>query len=300
MTTTEDQTATPGKAPELPDRGTHDETLAAFGRALEFDPGRAQAYARRAAAWQEKVETRQVDDCDGAINLDPGNAAYYRMRGKLRHAQADLDGALADFDTAIALDPTFASAYLDRGITRFLKTDVAGALADYDMGARLNPRQPNLHHMRALTRRAAGDLVGAHEDLCAALHVDGETADIYNDRGRVSMGSGDFAGACADFETAARLRPHWSQPHSNRGWALVLAGEFEEALCAFSSALALEPGDALALYGRQAVATRGNDTANAEIGPGIALISDPDIARTIAASGISPVADLAEVTSLEP
>jgi len=154
--------------------------------------------------------------------------------------------------------------------------------------------------MRALARRAAGDLAGAYDDLCAALHVDGETADIYNDRGRVSMESGDFAGACADYERAARLRPHWSQPHSNRGWALVLAGELDQALRAFSSALALEPGDALALYGRQAVATRRNEAANGQVDIGTALINDPDIARMMAASGISPVADLAEVTSLEP
>src|SRR5262249_57631887 len=112
-----------------------------------------------------------------------------------------------------------------------------------------------------------GGVAGGHEELCAAVHGDGETADIYNDRGRVSMESGDFAGACAAFERAARLRPHWSQPHSNRGWALVLAGELEEALCAFSSALALEPGDALALYGRQPVATPPNDPPNPPIRP---------------------------------
>src|SRR5258708_28844194 len=109
-----------------------------------------------------------------------------------------------------------------------------------------------------------------------------------------------FAGACADYERAARLRPHWSQAHSNRGWALVLAGELDQALRAFSSALALEPGDALALYGRQAVATRRNEAANGQVDIGTALINDPDIARMMAASGISPVADLAEVTSLEP
>jgi Flp pilus assembly protein TadD len=133
-----------------------------------------------------------------------------------------------------------------------------------------------------------------------ALRIDGETADIYNDRGRVSMESGDFAGACADYEAAARLRPDWSQPHSNRGWALVLAGDLDQALRAFSCALMLEPADALALYGRHAVAAQRRDAASGQIDGGTALINDPDIARMIAASGISPVADLAEVTSLEP
>jgi tetratricopeptide (TPR) repeat protein len=300
MTNEDGTTAALGEARELSEGSGHGEDRAASIRALGFEPGREQLYARRAAAWQDTGEIRHaVADCDAAIKLDP-NATYYRMRGNFRNMQADLDGALADFDAAIALDPTFAAAYMDRGIARFLKNDVVGALADYDIGARLDPRQPSLRHMRALARRAGGDLAGAHEDLSAALHVDGETADIYNDRGRVSMESGDFAGACADYEAAGRLRPNWSQPHSNRGWALVLAGELDQALCAFSSALALEPADALALYGRQAVATRRSEAANGQADVGIAFINDPDIARVIAASGISPIADLAEVTSIEP
>jgi hypothetical protein len=64
--------------------------------------------------------------------------------------------------------------------------------------------------------------------------------------------------------------------------------------------LALEPGDALALYGQRAVATRRREAANGQIDVSAVLINDPDIARMIAASGISPVADLAEVSSLEP
>ena len=59
-------------------------------------------------------------------------------------------------------------------------------------------------------------------------------------------------------------------------------------------------GDALALYGRRAVAARRSEAASGQIDVGTALINDPDIARMIAASGIPPVADLAEVTSLEP
>ena len=54
--TTSDHKMTPaafGKALELPDGGNHDDALAAYARALEIDPGQAQIYARRAAAWQQ-------------------------------------------------------------------------------------------------------------------------------------------------------------------------------------------------------------------------------------------------------
>jgi tetratricopeptide (TPR) repeat protein len=298
MSMGEDDTAACGLT--FSGNGGRGDASAVSVQAPDYQSGEAQLDAQRAAASQDKGETRHaVTACDTAISLDPRNATYYRMRGRLRHLQADLDGALGDFDSAIALDPAFAAAYVDRGMARFLKTDVSGALADYDTAARLNPRQPNLHHMRALARCATGNLAGAREDLCAALHVDGETAEIYNDRGRVSMESGEFSRACADFEMAGRLRPHWPQAHSNRGWALLHSGELDGALCAFSSALALEPTDALALYGQQAVTALRGDTENS-LNVGVPLISDPDIARMVAASGILPVADLAEVTSIEP
>ena len=81
---------------------------------------------------------------------------------------------------------------------------------------------------------------------------------------------------------------------------MILAGELDQAIWAFSRALALEPGDALALYGRRAVAAQRSEAANGQTDVGAVLINDPDIARMIAASGISPLAELAEVTSLEP
>jgi tetratricopeptide (TPR) repeat protein len=134
--------------------------------------------------------------------------------------------------------------------------------------------------------------------LNAALRVDGDTADIYNDRGRVNTETGDLAAACADYEAAARLRPAWSRPHSNRGWALVLAGDLDQALRAFARALALDPADALAVYGRRAVAVRRGEITGEQAGT--LLINDPEIARMVAASGVPPIADLGDVPSLEP
>ena len=53
------------------------------------------------------------------------------------------------------------------------------------------------------------------------------------------------------------------------------------------------------LYGRRAVALRRGVEGEAD--GGVELIYDPDVARMIAATGGSAlIADLAEITSLEP
>ena len=80
MTSNEDNAtaSTFGKTLALADNDHHDDALAAFARALEIEPGQAQIYVRRAAVWQNKGEMRHaLADCDAAIGLDPGHAAYY-------------------------------------------------------------------------------------------------------------------------------------------------------------------------------------------------------------------------------
>ena len=58
MTANGDEPAACGKAQEPPPCN-RDKALAAHGRALEFDPGRAQVCARRAAAWQDGDTVRR-------------------------------------------------------------------------------------------------------------------------------------------------------------------------------------------------------------------------------------------------
>ena len=70
-----------------------------------------------------------IADLDQAIELDPGFAEAYHMRGLAYHLQGleyigiaqvdvdpeDLEQALSNYDQALALDPELTAAYHDRG-----------------------------------------------------------------------------------------------------------------------------------------------------------------------------------------
>jgi tetratricopeptide (TPR) repeat protein len=87
----------------------------------------------------------------------------------LRRRQGDLDGALADFEQAIRFDPGDAAAYNGRGRVRHARGDLPRAITDYDQALRLDPHFANAYNNRGTARKAMGDLEGAVADYLRAL-----------------------------------------------------------------------------------------------------------------------------------
>ena len=65
-----------------------------------------------------------VADFDRALDADPGYAEAYHNRGVARHSLGDLGPAIADFDRALRLDPGRAGSYYDRGVARLSRLRV--------------------------------------------------------------------------------------------------------------------------------------------------------------------------------
>ena len=84
----------------------------------------------------------------------PSDAVDFYNRGLDRHAQGDLDGALADYDEAIRRDKAgkLHDAYNNRANIRLAKGDVAGAMADYDKVVQMRPRDFLGYYNRGVAR----------------------------------------------------------------------------------------------------------------------------------------------------
>ena len=95
--------------------------------------------AARPAALNERCWTRALlnreldralDDCNAAICLRPGTAAYLDSRGLVRVRRGEFAQALKDYDAAIVIAPRSAWTFYARGIARAKAGDAAGATAD--------------------------------------------------------------------------------------------------------------------------------------------------------------------------
>ncbi len=88
--------------------------IAAYTEAIEKDPKSAVAYANRSYAYTEKRDwEKALVDCQKAIELDPYYANSYRIRGLVRRAFGDVDGAMRDFYKATRLKVNYFKANLD-------------------------------------------------------------------------------------------------------------------------------------------------------------------------------------------
>ena len=94
-------------------------------------PKTASDYARQGQADLSRGEPQAaVADLSQAIQLAPGDAAYYLARARAYTAQKQIDPARADLDKALSLDPKNVDALLSRAVIRLRHQDRAGAEAD--------------------------------------------------------------------------------------------------------------------------------------------------------------------------
>ena len=179
-------------------------------------------------------------DCNKAIELKPGFAAFYIDRGNVKRAKADLDGALADYNKAIELESAFAEAYGNRGIVKQAKGDLDGALADYNKAIELKPNLADSYICRCRLKRTEGDLDGALADYNKAIELKPNSPEAYFNRGVAKADKGDDDEAIAGFTKAIELNPKYAWAYRSRGFLYYDAHAFTNALADFRKACELD------------------------------------------------------------
>lgn len=103
------------KGNTLEERGIHTEAVKAYTKAIECDPGCADAYLKRGTALflEEKSNcTESFADLTTAIKLAPESADAYYQRGIVNYYMINNERALADMKTAAALGHKGAREWL--------------------------------------------------------------------------------------------------------------------------------------------------------------------------------------------
>jgi TolB-like protein/Tfp pilus assembly protein PilF len=124
-------------------------------RSYEIDPLLGDAYAWWAYAvilgmvyWDTAPTVVALDDalkaCDRALSIDPQNATFYALRGRVRLARCEYDMAIADNEHAIRLNPTFAAAHCGLGDSLAYEQQYDAALERFEKAIALSPNDPQL------------------------------------------------------------------------------------------------------------------------------------------------------------
>ena len=239
-------------------RGEFALAVADFGRAADLEPSVAQhRYDRARARIQNREPILALGELDQALKLKPDYVAALVLRGDLRAAVRNLDGAKADFDAALALDPSVrlqvANAY-----ARANQFDAA--LADYDIWIASHPKNE--------------DLVGPLNGRCWVRALSGH----------------DLDKALNDCNEALKLWPGAPQVLDSRGLVYLRLNQADKAIADYDAALKVSSRNAWSLYGRGlAEQLKGQKSAgDADIAADVAIA--PRIAEDAKRVGVGPSA----------
>ena len=242
-----------------------------------------------------------IADITRAVELEPQNAASYKLRGDAWYEKGlfvakrvdEYEKAIAEYTEALRLDPKWADPYAARAQIYLLEGDYRMATIEYSEAIRLDPNNPVLYWRRADARRWFGYWSGTEADASDAypqtvadcdksISIDKFDPRAYHARGLVWLGKVEYDKAIADDSQAIKLDGTYAEAYADRGEAYYLksltAGGWkgldpretavlhEKAIQDLSEALRLDPKNAQA-HSRRAhvrVAMRDYDKALAD------------------------------------
>ena len=195
-------------------------------KAIELDPGNAQAFSSLAATLYTGSVLGWVDDIQSArrtaksaalkaVSLDPDDALAHACLGHsyaFFDSEADFESAIAEAHLALRLNPNLAAGHgILCGILA-LTGDLEAARKHLETAVRLSPRDPAEISLRLIRYN-----VGA-------------------------FGAGEYEEVIRNATQAIRSNPDYPAPYRQRAASLAMLGRLDEARRDIDRLLALEPG----------------------------------------------------------
>jgi TolB-like protein/Flp pilus assembly protein TadD len=194
------------------------EAIRWFERAIELDPGYAQAYVGKAEA-----ETMPI--MGWGVHIDP----------------EELRSARSTIERAIELDPENPEAYIWRGLhAMHFDWDRGACNAAFSRALYLNPANPEVHTWHAWHLGwVEGDFQAALRAVEVAAASDPLNLFVTITRGYLYYAMADFERALEDFESVKTIEPTYAQAYYGTGDALAQMGRVEDAIREYEKCIEL-------------------------------------------------------------
>ena len=223
-----------------------------FQKALDVDPGFAQAYAGLADAslemyglnkqkfWADKA----IHAAQQALRLDPMTADAHFALGSVYYATGDADQALGELQRGLQLASNSDEGYRRLGSVYLALGRKDEALQAYEKAIQWSPYYADNYQM-------LGDAYVSMGETDKALATFQKLADLapgdavgYEDIGLVYLRQGRWSQCIPLFQKALAIRPH-DQTYSNLGAAYFYLKRYGDAVRMFEKAVELNPNEEL-------------------------------------------------------
>jgi len=200
-------------------------------------------FNRASAYFLTGAQDLALADLDEAMQLLPGDARVYGLRGAVRGMKGDLDGAIADFTVSIDGDPSLVDSYTNRGKALSDKGEFERSIADFDRALKLQPNNAFALNGRCWSRAVLNiDLDAALADCNAGVEAGGDDlANTLNTRGFLHFRRAEYREAIESYDTSLQQNPRAASSYYVRGLSKQALGE-QDADADIAQALSLEPG----------------------------------------------------------
>lgn len=223
-----------------------DSAIFQLTRALQLDPGYAEAYAWIGRAYERKYAltkdkqwvSKLSDACDQSLKLRPDLVEGHICKGIWHNMTGRYQDAASDFLLALDADPTnddayqhLASAYEELGRLALAERTIQKAIA-------LRPENPQGYtRLGALYAREAQYDSAAHQ-FEKALSLAPDRAQDWSSLGGVYLVGGKYPEAESALLRAINMQPSY-EAYSNLGQAYFFQRRFDEAIESFEQSVAL-------------------------------------------------------------
>jgi len=222
-----------------------------IGKAIEADPGNADAHCDRGVAFKALGQWDAAILCyDRAIAIRAEHPEAYCNRGNVFYELKRLDAALADYQRAIDIRPDYATALYNRGVVYADLRQWDAALSSYDRAIASKADYAAAHCNRGAVLERLGQFDAAVASYDAAIAIRADYAQAHSNRGNVLRQLGRLEEAHAGCNRALAIQPDNAEAHCNRGATLAEANRLDEAIADYDRAIAKNPGYATAHYNR--------------------------------------------------
>jgi protein O-mannosyl-transferase len=228
--------------------GHVDEAIYHFQRAVEIQPGFAQARASLGMAYFKKGK---MDEAIAALReslaMEPGGPGVRTLLASALLEKGQVDEAMAQFQEAMLAAPESPQAWAEAGDALLKAGRVDDAIPYFQKSLQLQPRQAGVHNSLGNSWLKRGKAGEATAEFQKAVELEPNDPSLRRNLGIILFQTGQVGEAIVQFQKALEIEPNSAQTRNNLGTAFLQTGRVDEAAAQFQKALEIEPGYARAL-----------------------------------------------------